>query len=176
MARKHTEKAPPTAKFAVVTVSTSRYVCAKSGRQFTDESGDMAVKLLSEAGLTLCARRLIPDDVREIRAAVLELVYELSADIVIVIGGTGIAPSDKTIEALSELFDKEIAGFRHLFFLLSYPETGTNVLTTRATAGVIGGSVVFALPGSPQAVSLAIEKIVVPQWRHVLHHAREGTP
>lgn len=174
--REHARKAPPTAKFAVVSVSTSRYTRAEKGEHFTDESGDTAVKLLSDAGLSLCGRRLVPDEVREIRAAVLELIYEQGADIVVVIGGTGIAPSDTTIEALSELFDKEMVGFRHLFFLLSHPEAGTDIVTTRATAGIIGSSTVFVLPGSSRAVSLAVEKIIIPQWRHVLHHARERTP
>lgn len=173
---KHVEKSPRTAKFAVITVSTSRYALAKEGKPFTDESGDLAVELLSKAGLVLCGRRVVPDDIREIRGAVLELIDEQGADILLVIGGTGVAPSDVTIEALSELFDKELLGFRHLFFLLSYPEAETTTLTTRVTAGLIGKAAVFALPGSPHAVSLAVEKIIIPQWRHVLHHAREGTP
>jgi molybdenum cofactor biosynthesis protein B len=163
-------------RFAVVTVSTSRYRRAKEGAPVTDESGDMAVKLLNEAGLLFCGRKLVPDGIEEIRSALLELIYEKSADLVVVVGGTGIAPSDVTIEALYEIFDKEIVGFRHLFFILSYPEVGTDVLTTRAAAGVVGKSVVFVLPGSLRAVSLAVKKIIIPQWRHLFHHLRGETP
>jgi molybdenum cofactor biosynthesis protein B len=174
--RKHRERAPKHPKFALITVSTSRYMRAKKGEKFADESGDLAVRLLKEAGFYLLRRELVPDDAGEIKRAILQSVYDAGADLVILIGGTGISATDRTVEAISELFDKEIHGFRHIFFLLSYEEVGTDVITTRATAGIVGKSLVVALPGSPDAVALALKKILLQQWRHILHHAREGTP
>ena len=94
------------------------------------------------------------------------------ADVVITTGGTGITSRDSTYEALSALFDKHLDGFGELFRMLSYEEIGSAAMMSRACAGTIGRRAVFALPGSPQAVQLAVDKLILPEIGHVVRELR----
>jgi molybdenum cofactor biosynthesis protein B len=169
----HLARAPEKPRFSVITVSTSRYKEFKEGSHSRDPSGDLAVEILEKAGLTFNSRYLIPDSIEEIREALMRSVYNDGSHTVILTGGTGITVKDLTIEAVEPLLEKRLTNFPPLFTLLSFQESGTDTLTSRALAGIIGGSVVFCLPGAPEAVRLALEKIVTPQIRHILHHLQE---
>jgi molybdenum cofactor biosynthesis protein B len=91
---------------------------------------------------------------------------------VLTTGGTGIAPRDVTVPALEELFEGRIPGFGELFRWLSYKEIGSAAMLSRATAGLVGGKVVLALPGSPKALRLAMQELVLPEAGHLVAQAR----
>jgi len=95
-------------------------------------------------------------------------------DGVIINGGTGIAARDSTIEAIRPLIDKELEGFGELFRALSYQEIGSAAFLSRALAGISGGKIVVALPGSPNACRLAMEKLILPELGHIAHLLRLG--
>lgn len=171
--KEHVLKAPEKPRFSVITVSTSRYKTFREGREYVDVSGDRAIERLEGSGLEFNSRYIVPDMPREIREAVLRTIYKDESDLVVLIGGTGISRRDITVEVLSPLFEKTLTNFPALFTLLSYTKVGSDIVTSRAAAGIIRGSLVFCLPGSTDAVQLAIEKIIVPQAKHALHHLRE---
>ncbi|MCW4020201.1 MAG: molybdopterin-binding protein, partial [Candidatus Bathyarchaeota archaeon] len=94
-------------------------------------------------------------------------------DAVITSGGTGISPTDVTIEAVQPLLEKELHGFGELFRTISYKKIGSAAVLTRAIAGVAKGKIVFCLPGSPQSVSLALEELILTEAGHIMKHTRE---
>ncbi|UPV75088.1 MogA/MoaB family molybdenum cofactor biosynthesis protein [Halorussus limi] len=145
---------------AVVTVSSSRSLS-------DDPSGDAIVAGLEDAGHKVVSRDLIDDDYDGVQGSVNALVGRDDVDAVVTTGGTGVTPDDVTIEAVEQLFDKELPGFGELFRLLSHDEIGTKVVGTRATAGVVDGVVVFCLPGSENAARLGVEQIIVEEADHL---------
>lgn len=146
----------------IITVSTSR-----SGKE--DKSGSMINQLLSDAGITVAHTEIVPDKVNSIRSALIKALQ--SCNCVILTGGTGITHDDCTIEAVTPLLEKELDGFGELFRLKSYEEVGTRVILSRATAGLIGTSIVFCIPGSLNAATLATREIIIPEVKHILTHA-----
>ena len=147
---------------AVITVSTSR-------TEKTDLSGKILREAFENAGMTVVFQTLVPDNEEQISAAVLAALE--TANCVVVTGGTGLTHDDCTIEAVTPLFDKTMDGFGELFRQKSYEQVKTAVLLSRATAGLIRGAAVFCIPGSPKAVQLAAEEIIIPEIRHILTHA-----
>ena len=133
----------------------------------TDESGRVIRELLAAAGHHVEHYEVLPDDPGRIRKALLDNLARLDA--IIVNGGTGIAARDSTIEAVRALLDKEIDGFGELFRYLSYQEIGSAAFLSRALAGVAAGKIVVALPGSPDACRLAMEKLLIPELGHMAH-------
>ena len=156
--------------FQVVTVSTSRFQKEKGGQEFTDESGDIAVNLIEGAGHKVSDRELIPDDLRLIGKHVRGFLKS-KEDVLLLTGGTGVAKSDVTIEAVRPFFDKELEGFGELFRRLSYDEIGTAAILSRATAGVTKGKILLCLPGSPGAVKTALGA-TLSEMPHLIHVAR----
>ncbi|MEC9346915.1 MAG: molybdenum cofactor biosynthesis protein B [Pseudomonadota bacterium] len=129
---------------AILTVSDSR----TAG---TDRSGDTLVERLQAAGHVLADRDLVADDRATIVARLRRWIDDAGVDVVISTGGTGVTGRDVTPEAFQEVYEKEIPGFGELFRQLSYPLIGTSTIQSRCTAGVAGGTYLFALPGSPGA-------------------------
>ena len=152
---------------AVVTVSSSRSLS-------DDPSGDAIVAGLEDAGHKVVSRDLIADDYDGVQGSVNALVGRDDVDVVVTTGGTGVTPDDVTIEAVGQLFDKELPGFGELFRLLSHEDIGTKVVGTRATAGVVDGVVVFCLPGSEDAAKLGVERIIVEEAGHLAGLAGRG--
>jgi len=171
-ARLHKEEAPKKLGFAVVIVSTSRFRDFEAGKQVVDESGDLIVETLKAHGHSVFQRDLIPDDRRLIEASVKKALQSQKVDAVITSGGTGINPSDVTIETVEPLLDKQLPGFGELFRWLSYEEIGSAAVMSRAIAGIARGKAVFCLPGSPQAVKLCLERLILPEAGHITLHAR----
>jgi molybdenum cofactor biosynthesis protein B len=143
-------------RVAVLTVSDTRTL-------ETDGSGGLVAAELVQAGHLLADRRILPDDVESIRAALRAWVESPAVDVVVMTGGTGITARDVTPDALAPLVTKPIPGFGELFRFLSYAEIGAATIQSRAEAALCGTTLVFALPGSTGAVRLALEKIVLPQ-------------
>ena len=161
-------------KCAVITVSTSRFT--KYGKSETpeaaqDESGRVIIDLIEKAGHKTLYR-LLPDDRLLIEQCLVDVLAD--ADAAIFCGGTGLTPSDVTIEAVTPLLKKTIPGFGELFRLKSYEEIGTPSLLSRAMAGVIRDRVVFCIPGSPNAAKVAVGELIVPELGHIISHIRKG--
>jgi molybdenum cofactor biosynthesis protein B len=157
----HRKDSPTSVRCFVLTISDTR-------TPGTDTSGDAIVSALQNAGHELAGRTIVKDDPDAVRQA----VRAADADVVITTGGTGITSRDGTYEALSAMFEKTIHGFGELFRALSYEQVGPAAMLSRATAGTIGRKAVFALPGSEQAVRLAIEKLILPEVGHVVRELR----
>jgi molybdenum cofactor biosynthesis protein B len=172
-AKKHKAEAPARLKFGIFTCSTSRYVQSKKGEEFTDVSGDLIEKLLRNAGHQVTSRKLIPDDRVLIRQSVTRALASPDLDAAILCGGTGIAPSDVTIETVSPLLEKTLPGFGEIFRHLSFDQIGSAAVLSRAIAGVAKGKAVFCIPGSPNAVRVCMEKLILPETPHIVKHARE---
>lgn len=147
---------------AVLTVSDSRTAA-------TDESGPLARRLLEAAGHRILVHALLPNDEARVRTLVSDWLARGDLQAIIITGGTGLGSKDRTVEAVTPLFEKEIPGFGELFRLLSYQEQiGTTAILSRAVAGAARGAVVVSLPGSKAAVELALTRILIPELPHLL--------
>jgi molybdenum cofactor biosynthesis protein B len=155
----------------VITVSTSRYGKASQGIAIDDESGSKIIEMIKASNHKIVSRKLISDDEEMIRLEVLRSLYDEGSDVVILTGGTGLAKIDVTFESIMPLLDKQIEGFGELFRALSYQKIGSPSCLSRALAGILSGKLIFCLPGSPQAVELALG-LILPELSHIVYHAR----
>jgi len=146
---------------AVITASDTRTL-------ETDESGALLVSLLTGAGHQAPFRRVVPDQPAAILAAVAEAESVAGVRAILLNGGTGIAPRDRTFEAVAALIERPLPGFGELFRMLSFRQVGSAAMLSRATAGVRGQFVLFALPGAPDAVRLALEELILPELGHLV--------
>lgn len=172
-AAKHKEEAPKSLNFSVMVCSSSRYRRLSRGEPFDDLSGSLIIRTLRENGHKVTLHRVVPDDRVIIQKAVMRALKSRKVDVIITCGGTGIGSKDVTIEAVQPLLEKELQGFGEIFRLLSYEQIGSAAILTRAVAGVSRGKAVFCIPGSPQSVSLSLEKLILPEVGHIIKHARE---
>ena len=149
------------ANIAVITISDTRTL-------ENDKSGQTLADRVTGAGHMLADRLIVKDEIEDIRAAVRGLTQRDDIDVVITTGGTGLTGRDVTVEALRPLFDKEIEGFSVVFHMVSFQKIHTSTVQSRATAGVMNGTYVFCLPGSPGACKDAWDEILVHQldYRH----------
>ncbi len=141
---------------AVLTVSDSRNL-------ENDKSGQTLVERIEGAGHVVAARDIVVDDVARITAKLRQWIADAGIDAIISTGGTGVTGRDVTPEAFRQVYEKEIPGFGELFRMLSFPKIGTSAIQSRATAGVAGGTYLFALPGSTGACRDAWDDILVHQ-------------
>ncbi|HZR84734.1 MAG TPA: MogA/MoaB family molybdenum cofactor biosynthesis protein [Candidatus Binatia bacterium] len=149
------------ARCLVITVSDTR-------TPEDDHSGQRVADLLAAAGHEVREREIVHDERGVISAVVRAGVANREIDAVILTGGTGIAPRDVTHEAVEDLLEKRLDGFGEIFRMLSYEQIGAAAMLTRAIGGVIGQTVVFALPGSSKAVELGVERLIAPQLGHIV--------
>lgn len=141
---------------AVLTVSDTRTFD-------NDKSGQTLVDLITEAGHQVVERAIVPDNKNAIVQQLQAWIADTEIDAIISTGGTGITGRDVTPEAFHAVYDKEIPGFGELFRAISYPKIGTSAIQSRATAGVAGGTYLFALPGSTGACRDAWDEIL--RWQ-----------
>jgi molybdopterin adenylyltransferase len=141
---------------AVMTVSDTR-------TSANDTSGDALAKCLREAGHHVADRKIVKDDIYQIRAVLSQWIVDPEIQAVITTGGTGFSGRDSTPEAIAPLFDKHIEGFGELFRAVSYTEIGSSTLQSRALAGLANNTVIFCVPGSTGACLTAWEKIIKEQ-------------
>jgi molybdenum cofactor biosynthesis protein B len=148
-------------RIAVLTVSDTRTVG-------DDKSGDTLAARIRDAGHQLADRAIVRDEIEAIRETIKAWVLDPAIDVVISTGGTGFTGRDVTPEALGPLFDKRMDGFSEVFHRISFDKIGTSTIQSRATAGVVGTTFVFALPGSPGACRDAWDGILKAQfdYRH----------
>jgi len=171
--RKHKAKAPKKLKFGIFICSTSRYQKLKKDGKVEDVSGDLIESILKNAGQTVLFRKIISDDSALIKKSMNHVIDCTGVDAVIFCGGTGIAHSDVTIETVSPFLEKVLPGFGEVFRRLSYDTAGSAAILSRAIAGVAKGKAFFCIPGSPDAVRLCLEKLILPEAGHIVKHTRE---
>jgi molybdenum cofactor biosynthesis protein B len=169
----HKEHALKSASIFIVTCSTSKAGEKKKGMQIDDPSGDAIERLMRDAGHSIKGRALIPDQAGLLRTTIRKALKS-GADAIVITGGTGMAPSDVTIEAVTPILKKEMPGFGELLRKISYETIGSAAIMSRAMAGVVNGKAIFCLPGSPDGVTTAVSKLIVPELGHVLSIARQG--
>lgn len=171
--KKHKAEAPKKLKFGIFTCSTSRYQKLKRGEQVEDVSGDLIESLLKNAGHMITFRKLVPDDKALIEEGLQQALASPDLDAVIFCGGTGIALSDITVETVSPFLEKVLPGFGEIFRRLSFDKIGSAAVLSRTVAGVAKGKAFFCVPGSPDAVLLCLERLILPEVSHIIKHARE---
>jgi molybdopterin adenylyltransferase len=163
---KHRESAPETVRVAILTISDTR-------TPETDTGGDTAEELLVDAGQEVVERRIVRDEVAGIRNNLVDLLARSDVDAVITTGGTGISARDTTYEVVERMLEKQLDGFGELFRMLSYEDIGSAAIMSRALAGSVGSKFVASLPGSRNAVRLAVEKLLVPELAHIVFELRK---
>ena len=161
----HKAQAPSSVCCFVVTISDTRTID-------TDVSGKAIADLLLAAGHKLSGRAIVKDDADLVRAAIERHLVGPDVQVIITTGGTGITSRDSTYEAIADLLEKRLDGFGELFRMLSYAEVGSAAMLTRACAGVARGTAIFMLPGSENAVRLAMTKLILPELGHVVRELR----
>lgn len=144
---------------AVLTISDSR-------TEADDTSGQVLVQRIEQAGHRVAERRIVKDDIYQIRAVLSQWIADPEINAVVTTGGTGVTGRDGTPEAVKPLLDKEIEGFGELFRMLSYEEIKTSSLQSRAVAGVANATYIFCLPGSSGACRTGWDRLIEAQLDH----------
>lgn len=162
----HRAQSPDSIRCFVVTVSDTRTI-------ENDKGGALIQQLLKDAGHQVTGYRLVRDEAAAISEAVSTAINGITdPEVVIVTGGSGISPRDVSPEALRPLLTKELPGFGEVFRILSWEEVGPATMLSRAFAGVIGRTLLFVLPGSTNAVRLAMDKLIIPELGHLVRELR----
>lgn len=161
----HPDVEQPSVGCAVITVSDTRTPA-------TDRSGQLMCDRLQTNRHCVLSYEILPDEPDQIRARVLELCDRPDIAAILLNGGTGIAPRDTTYDAIETLLDKTLPGFGEVFRWLSYQEIGSRAIASRATAGLRGTTLIFSLPGSSNAVRLAMDALILPELAHLTKQAR----
>jgi molybdenum cofactor biosynthesis protein B len=151
--------------FAVITVSDTRTT-------ENDKSGNFIKQSLINAGHIISSYVIVKDEPDQIRPYMQGLVNNPELDAIILNGGTGIAPRDTTYDAIASLLEKTLPGFGEMFRYLSWQEVGSRAIASRAVAGIYQNKLVFSLPGSSNAVKLAIEQLIQPEIIHLVRQLR----
>jgi molybdenum cofactor biosynthesis protein B len=162
----HKKQAPRSVTLGIISVSTTRAL-------IDDTSGHWIREQAEEKGHKVVFHQVIPDDAAKISAMLKEKIKESKPQVILMSGGTGITKKDVTIEAVSPLFNKELSAFGPLFAKLSMEEINSAAIMSRATAGVIGNTVVFCMPGSLNACKLACSKLIFPELGHLVKHIQD---
>lgn len=157
----HRAQGPASIACFVLTVSDTRTA-------ETDTSGRAIRELLEAAGHRVSGHAIVRDEPSRVRETVLAQCANGATQVIITTGGTGVTSRDGTYEAVNGLLEKRLDGFGELFRMLSYEEIGSAAMMSRATAGSTSGKVVFVLPGSENAVRLAMTRLIIPELGHVV--------
>lgn len=163
-AKQHQNQSSEDIACGLITLSDSR----KSEK--LDLSGKYIAKEI-ESRYTLKSRKLIPDEKVDLINAINDMVND-DIDVILTNGGTGLASRDITVETVESLFEKKIDGFGELFRAKSFEEIGSAALLSRATAGTYKNSIIFSMPGSPNAVRTALN-IIIDELPHFVHHVKK---
>jgi molybdenum cofactor biosynthesis protein B len=162
----HRADAPHRVRCAVITVSDTRTPA-------TDRGGPLIVERLAAAGHEVVAREIVPDEPATMRALLTALAERPDVDAILMTGGTGIGSRDQTFETVSGLLDKILPGYGELFRMLSFDQVGPAAMLSRAVGGLMRGKILLTMPGSPAAVQLSMDKLIVPEIGHFVREARK---
>ena len=163
-AKLHQKESSKDIKCGLITLSDSR----------KSEKLDLSGKYIAEeieARYSLKSRSLIPDEKEELIDSIEAMVSE-GIDVILTNGGTGLDTRDITVETVESLFDKKIDGFGELFRSKSFEEIGSAALLSRATAGIYKKTIIFSMPGSPNAVKTALS-LIIDELPHFVHHVKK---
>ena len=163
--RPHPDEQSIAVNCAVITVSDTR-------TNQTDKSGHLIQQLLTDAGHQIVTYSIVKDEPEDIRKWLTELDKNPDLEAIIFNGGTGIAPRDTTYDVVSSWLTKTIPGFGEIFRYLSYQEIGSRAIASRAVAGVTNQKLIFSLPGSSNAVKLALTQLILPELNHLVRQVR----
>ncbi len=163
---RHRESAPDRVRIAILTISDTRTPA-------TDTGGDSIEELMRSAGHEIVQRSIVRDEASSIRTKLVDLLARSDVDAVVTTGGTGISARDTTHEVVDRMLEKKLDGFGEIFRMLSYEEIGAAAVLSRCVAGAVGTKFVACLPGSRNAVQLAVEKLLVPEISHVVFELRK---
>ena len=172
VAQLHKRSSPTSTGVYVLTCSTSKFKQLQRKQQPDDESGDIIERLAVNAGHKIAGRKLIADSRSMIRNAMRAALASRRVDVLVVTGGTGLSRTDVTFETISPCLERKIPGFGEIFRRISYDEIGSAAMMSRAFAGTIQGKAVFCLPGSPNGVKTAMEKLILPELGHIIGLSR----
>ncbi len=161
----HSRDLSGTGKVAVVTLSDTRTAQ-------NDIGGDTIVELATTSGHRIVQRILLKEDPRQIAETVRQLADDTTVEVILITGGTGIARRDTTYETIAGMLTREIPGYGELFRSLSFKEIGTAAMLSRAQGGLLGQTLLFTMPGSPGAVRLAMERLILPELGHLLQESQ----
>jgi molybdenum cofactor biosynthesis protein B len=160
----HKAQSPAIASCFIVTISDTR-------TEATDTSGRAIFDLLWAGGHQVAGQRIVRDEPDQVRSIIAEQLANPQVQVIITTGGTGITSRDTTFEAIDALLEKRLDGFGELFRFLSYQEIGSASMLSRACAGLAQRKVIISLPGSENAVRLAMTKLVLPELGHLVREA-----
>lgn len=163
----HRDQVAAAVRVAILTVSDTR-------TRENDHSGGTIHRLVTDAGHLVVEYHLLRDEPDSVRECVHSWCARGHCDAILITGGTGLANRDTTIEAVASIFAKHIDGFGELFRMLSFADIGANAMLSRAVAGTCVNTVIFCMPGSTAAVTLAMEKLILPALPHVTALVRPG--
>ena len=161
------KKEPLCVNVMVVTISDTR-------TKETDKSGQKMLELLKQQHQVI-AYDIVKDNEQVIKRTMLQGCTDPRVQVILMNGGTGIAKRDVTFDVLQAHIERPIPGFGELFRMLSYEEIGSAAMLSRASAGVIQDTVIFSVPGSTNAVSLAMEKLILPELAHIVREMNKAT-
>lgn len=162
----HKHHTPGNLRVAVISVSTTRGIAE-------DRSGTWIKQQVKKEGHEAVVHQVVTDEIDAIRSMVTHIVEKIAPHAILMTGGTGISPKDVTIEAVSPMFDKTLSAFGVMFAQLSFEEIDSAAIMSRATAGIIGSTVVFCMPGSLKACKLACNSLIFPELGHIVKHISE---
>jgi molybdenum cofactor biosynthesis protein B len=162
----HRAEAPHRVRCAVITVSDTRTLA-------TDRGGPLIAERLAAAGHEVVAREIVPDEPATMRAILKNLGDRADVDAILMTGGTGVGRRDQTFETVSGLLEKSLPGYGELFRMLSFEQVGPAAMLSRAIGGLMAGKILLTMPGSPAAVQLAMDRLIVPELGHLVREARK---
>jgi len=163
----HKAGVPKKINIAIITVSSTRSLT-------NDRSGWWISRRAKKEGHDVVVHRVVPDDAETIAQTIQEIISKGEAQVVLLTGGTGISRKDVTVEAVQPLFTKELTAFGPLFAQLSFEQIDSAALLSRATAGLVGDTLLFCIPGSLKACKLACQALIFPELGHLVKHVHEG--
>ncbi len=161
----HKKKAAKSLGIMVITVSDTR-------DETMDQSGRLIKEMLAEAGHRTVGYQIVKDEPNEIEDLLQQTLERKDLEVIILNGGTGIAPRDGTYEVVERLMQKRLDGFGEIFRYLSYQDIGSAAIMSRACAGIARDKVMISLPGSRGAVQLAMEQLILPEMGHIVSQLR----
>ncbi len=162
--QEHRRQAAKPITVSILTVSDTRTL-------ENDLGGQLIAELMEASGNSVLHRAIVVDETHSIRKAAKEMIEAEGCEALLITGGTGLAARDCTPEAIEPLYDASIPGYGELFRMLSFAEIGSASMLSRASGGRVGKKVILTMPGSPAGVRLAMEKLIVPEIAHLVHHA-----
>jgi len=165
--KNHKKGAPKKVAIGIVTVSSTR-------SSADDKSGRWIIKRAKKEGHDVVVHQVVPDEIPAITEIIQKIISDGVTRVILLTGGTGISSKDVTIEAVRPLLTKELTAFGPLFAQLSFEQIDSAALLSRSTAGLIGETVLFCIPGSLKACKLACKALIFPELGHIVKHVQEN--